>query len=593
MASDGLYNDDYLAGSSQSGTKASDVQRMRQRLSELESQRSSWEPTWRDISTYISPRHGRFFTTETNKGDRKDLSIINNKATRAARIKAAGIMGGLTNPATPWIRFSTPDPDLNEFEPVQRWLSAYADRLLWALQRSNVYQTLHSLYGDLDYGTGCQHVEEDGERVFRAYMYPIGSFYLANSWQQRVDTVYRKFQMTAAQLVERFALDRETGEIDFSKVSARCRAAYKNNRVDHWFDVLHVKEPNRDVERGRLNVRGMPIRSCYLELGQDEVKGFLSEKGFREDPDQAPRWDVNGEDVYGTGSGHDAIGDARAIQTLERRKAQFGDKLAQPAMQLPSSMKGEPVSLLPNSLLFADPMGPAQAVRPVYEPNPVGMQVFEGSIREHEKRIDEAFGVDIWVMFANDTQGQMTATEVLRRREEKMLLMGPYLMRLDHELLDPLVDRCSSILLRRGLLPTPPREIQGQEIRVEYQSVLAQAQRAMGITSLHSLVSFTATLAQMQLAAGRPADVLDKLDMDQAVDDFHQRAGTRPEVVRSDEKVAELREGRAKEQQAQAAMQQAQQVAEVAKTASETDLESDNMASRVLTSIAGGRAAGA
>jgi hypothetical protein len=590
VANDGLYNDEYLAGSSQSGTKASAVQKVRQRLSQLESERSSWEPTWRDISAFISPRHGRFFTTDANKGERKDLSIVNNKATRASRIKAAGIMGGLTNPATPWIRYSTPDPGLNEYEPVQSWLSTLADRLLWAFQRSNVYGTLHSIYGDLDYGTGCMHVEEDSERVLRSYLYPIGSFYLANSWRQRVDTVYRKFQMTASQIVEKFCLDAETGKIDFSKVSDRCRDAYENNRLDHWFEVLHVKEPNRELVRGQLDRRGMPIRSCYLELGSDEAKGFLSERGFREDPDMAPRWDVNGEDIYGTGTGHDAIGDAKALQTLERRKAQFIDKLAQPSMQLPSAMRGEPVSLLPNSLMFVDSLGPAQAVRPVYEPNPAGLTAIEASIREHEKRIDEAYGVDIWVMFANDTQGQMTATEVLRRREEKMLLMGPYLMRLDHELLDPLVDRGSSILMRQGLMPPPPKELQGQEIRVEYQSVLAQAQRAMGITSLHSLVAFTGTLAQMQLAAGQQPDVLDKLDMDQAVDDFHQRAGTRPEIVRSDEKVAQRRAARAEQQQAQAAVQQAQQVADVAKTASETDLEGDNAASRLLQSITGGRA---
>jgi hypothetical protein len=441
MASDGLYNDDYLAGSRQEGTAAGEVQKVRQRLSVLESERSSFEATWRDISTYILPRSGRFFTTDVNKGDRKDLSIINNTATRASRIKAAGIMGGLTNPATPWIRFSTPDPDLNEFEPVMRWLSTFADRMLWSFQRSNIYQSLHSTYADLDYGTACVHVEEDVERILRAYLYPVGSFYLAQSWRQRIDTVYRKLSMTAAQLVERFGID---------KVSTRARDAYRNNLKDHWFDVLHVVEPNRSLDRGQLNKRGMPWRSCWLELGADEDMGFLSERGYREFPDMAPRWDVNGENVYGTGSGHDAIGDARALQTLERRKAQFVDKLAQPAMQLPSQMRGEPVSLLPNSLLFVDSLGPQQAVRPVYEPNPTGLTALEASIREHEKRINEAYGVDIWTMFANDTQGQMTATEVLRRREEKMLLMGPYLMRLDEELLDPLIDRSASILLRRA-----------------------------------------------------------------------------------------------------------------------------------------------
>jgi uncharacterized protein YdaU (DUF1376 family) len=94
----------------------------------------------------------------------------------------------------------------------------------------------------------------------------------------------------------------------------------------------------------------------------------------------------------------------------------------------------------------------------------------------------------------------------------------------------------------------------------------------------------------MQLAAGRSPDVLDKLDMDQCVDDFAQRAGTRLEVVRSDEKVEALRADRAQQQQAQAQMEQAQQAAEMAKTASQADLGGDNLASRVVSAVAPGRA---
>lgn len=581
MSSDGAFNDDYLAGSSLSGSSGAETQRYRQRHAQLKSERSTWDPTWHDIARYIQPRHGRFFTSDRNKGDRRDLSIVNNTATRASRIKAAGLMSGLTNPARPWFRYTLPDPELAEFEPVQRWLSLLVDRSLWALQRSNIYLALHSLYQDLDFGSAVMHVEEDSEKLLRAYLYPIGSFCLANSWRQRIDTVYREFQMTAAQLVERFGIKR---------VSSRTRDAYKNGRVDYWADVLHVVEPNRNLQLGQLNKQGMPYKSAWIELGQEESKQLLADGGYRECPFQAPRWEVNGEDVYGTGSGHDAIGDAKALQLLEKRKAQMIDRLAQPAMQGPTSLRNEPVSLEPNTLLFADAIGPAQAVRPVYEVNPAGVAVLEQSIREHENRINQAFGVDVWAMFANDPQGKMTATEVLQRREEKMLLLGPYLMRLEEELLDPLLDRTASILLRKGVMPPPPPEIQGMELRVEYQSVLAQAQKLVGIQGVRELASFAGTLAQMQLAAGAPAEALDKLDTDQMVDEYAQMLGTRPELVRPDDKVEGLRQGRAQAQAQARALQQAQAGAETAKTLADTNLEGDNVLTRMLPAVAGGRA---
>ena len=54
--------------------------------------------------------------------------------------------------------------------------------------------------------------------------------------------------------------------------------------------------------------------------------------------------------------------------------------------------------------------------------------------------------------------------------------------RLNDELLDPLIDRTFAIMLRVGLIPPPPQQLQGQSIKVEYTSILAQAQKLLGIS---------------------------------------------------------------------------------------------------------------
>jgi hypothetical protein len=553
----------------------------------LKSERSSWEALWQDINDFIQPRRGRFFTNDKNKGDRKDRKIVNNSATRASRILASGLMAGLTNPSRPWFRLNTPDPSLNEFGPVKTWLSTIEDRMRWAFQRSNIYLALHSLYRDMTFGVSAMHVEEDAQRVLRAYLFPIGSYALQNSARLRVDTIYREFQMTTGQLVERF------GE---EAVSQRVREAYARQRFDEWHEVLHVVEPNRDVKPGRMGHAGMAFKSCWMELAQTALPTnedkFLSESGFEEFPAMCPRWSTTGEDIYGAGPGEEAIGDAKALQLVAKKKLRFVERLSDPATQIPSNLRNEPVSLLPGAQVFVDPNGPASAVRPIYEPNPAGLTALEETEREHERRIEQAFYADLWLMFAETDRREITAAEINRRHEEKMLQLGPVLQRLEEELLDPLIERCFGIMYRAGMLPPPPREAQGMDLKVEYISILAQAQRLVGIQGVRELVGFVQEVAAAQHEAGMPADILDKLDTDQLVDEYANNLGTAANLVRTDEAVAQIRAQRAKAQQAQAQAEQAAALAPAAKQLSETDTSGKNALTDMLNAVGGPRAVG-
>ncbi len=546
----------------------------------MKGERATWLPTWMDINDFITPRRGRFFTADKNKGERKDRRIINNRATRAARVLTSGLMSHLTNPARPWLRFTTPDPDLNEFEPVKRWLARLVERALWVMSRSNFYLSLHGLYADLIFGTAAMHIEEDAEKVIRCYLYPIGSYCVANSSRYRVDTVYREFEMTAAQMVERFGMD---------KVSNRVKTAFSEGRLEEWFTVLHAMEPNLNYKTGKLGPDGMTTRSRWIEMGPDQSKAFLKEGGYSEFPAMCPRWSTTGEDIYGSGPGHEAIGDARALQTLEKRSAQLVDKMANPAMQVPAGLRSEPVSMNPNSHVYVDSSGPAQQVRPVYEVNPAGLAAVEEKIRQHERRIDQAMFADLWLIMEQLVVGKMTATEVVQRREEKGLQLGPALQRLEEELLNPVADRIVPIILRGGLMPPPPKELEGMELKTEFISVLAQTQKLVGIQGVQELTRQVGTMAQLQLAGGQEANILDKFDLDQAIDEISDMLGTPPALVRSDEKVEELRAQRAQAKAQQKAMAQLQQGAETAKTLGDTSLEGDNVLSRMLPAIAGAR----
>ena len=155
-------------------------------------------------------------------------------------------------------------------------------------------------------------------------------------------------------------------------------------------------------------------------------------------------------------------------------------------------------------------------------------------------------------MLANATDTRMTATEVAERHEEKLLMLGPVLERLHNELLDPLVDITFSRMLESGLVPPAPEELQGMELNVEFVSMLAQAQRAIGTNSIDRYTNTMGAIAQMK------PDVLDKFDSDAWADNYADMLGIDPELIVADKEVAIIRQQRAQAQQ-QAAQAEAQQ----------------------------------
>jgi hypothetical protein len=553
--------------------------RYMKRVSALKQERSSWIEHWRDLNDYILPRRGRFMASERNKGTKANRNIINSTATRAVRILASGMMAGITSPARPWFRLTTPDPDLAEFHTVKQWLHDAEDRVREAFAKSNIYNALPLQYVDLScFGTAPAIIDEDEEDVLRAYVIPVASYCLANSSRLRVDTMVREPQMTVAQVVERFGLE---------NCSQTVKNLYSRGSYDEWIEVVHVIEPNREQEEGREDYRGMPFRSCWFEAAANNPeKNFLQEGGYREFPVVAPRWNITGEDVYGHGPGMDALGDVRALQMLERRKAQLVDKLVNPPMKGPSSLRRDRVSLLPGDYTPVDTVTGGQTFQPAMEVNPAGVTVVSQSIAEHEERINGAFYADLWLMMARSDSSNITAREIEERHEEKMLQLGPVLERLQDELLDPLIDRAFAILQRRGELPPAPPELSGMDLRVEYISILAQAQKLLGISTVERLTGFIGSLAQT-----RP-DALDKLDVDKTIDEYAAMLGTKPDLVLTEEQVAEIRAARAQKQQAAAQGEAMAAAASGAKDLAAANMNEDNALTRLVENL-GGEAASA
>lgn len=544
--------------------------RYQRRFGALKNERSTWIDHWRDLSDFILPRRGRFLLNDRNRGTKRNDKIINNTATVAARTLASGMMSGITSPARPWFRLITPDPDLSQSADVKSWLRVVEERMRIVFARSNLYNGLAGgVYPDLGvFGTSVMIVEEDVEDVIRCYSLPVGSYCLGASSRGQVDTLYREVQMTTAQVVEKFGL---------ATSSLKVREAYERGDMDIPVDIIHVVEPNRDWKPGMADRQGKRFASCWYEQGADGDT-FLRESGYNTFPAMCPRWSVTGEDAYGSSPAMDALGDIKAIQQLERRKASIVDKTVNPPMVGPSSLKR--ASLLPGDFNAMDATG--QRFEPAVVMPPQALGAIEAMLREHENRVNSTLFADLMLMLSQSDRTQITAREVDERHEEKMLQLGPVMERLGDELLDPIIDRTFDIMMAAKLLPPPPKELEGVELRVEYISVMAQAQKMLSVSGIERGVGFVGNLA-----AAKP-EALDKLNVDKIIDEYFDSLGVKPDLVNTQDMVDQARAGRAQQQQAAMQQQQMLAAAQGAKTLSEADTSGPNALTQMISSLTGG-----
>ena len=565
---------------------------------QMKNERSSFDAHWRELSDFILPRRSRFFTSDRNRGDRRTRRIIDSTATIASRTLSSGMMGGVTSPARPWFRLSTPDPALGEVEAVKTWLHTVARRMITVFLKSNLYQTLPIVYKDMGtFGTGAMFIQEDFEDVFRTFPLPIGSYMIANDEKLRVRVFIREFTMTVRQIVERFGqFDPASGKIDWTNISEHIRNLWNNQHRETWIEIVHVIAPNDRYDANKLESKFRKYESVYYESGAVdgqasqlhttiEIDKFLQESGFDFFPVLVPRWEITGEDVYGTDCpGMTALGDIKQLQLGEKRGMQAIEKMVNPPMTGPSSLRQVRTSILAGDITYTDDFEGRKGFRPVHEVEP-RIRELEGKQEQVRMRIKRVYFEDLFLQLSQTDRREITAREIDERHEEKLLMLGSVLERLNQDMLDPLIDIGFEMMLRQGLIPPPPDELRGVTLKVEYISIMAQAQKLTGLVSLERFTAFVTGLA----TATEPS-VIDKLDRDQMVDEYGEVSGVPPNVVRSDEAVARMREERAKAESAAREMELVEKGARAARDLSQAKLGEDNTLDR-LTEAATGEAA--
>lgn len=541
-----------------------DLQKLKNRYSTLKNHRQLYMSLWQDISENMSPSTGWF---DKDKGEKKRTidykKFIDSTPRQAISILSSGMQSGITSPSRSWFSLALSIGQRDVPNSVEIWLSSVKNLIEDILSASNIYQCLHQLYEEVaTYGTGCMIVDPDFENVVNGITFTVGEYVLGKTAGDKIDTFGREFCKTVGETVETFGLD---------NVSDGVKQRYQNGDIDSKVTIFHMILPNVGRDAQKIDNQNMPFLSVYWEDGND--KAPLRVGGYKFFPVICPRWRTKAtSDIYGMGIGQEVLGDVKMLQEMNKEKLIGLAKITRPPLQVSSNVPGT-VNMRPDGITRFNGTTD-QAVRPVYQV-PLDMNAVEYAIAQVEQRINKAFYVDIFSMLQTITQ-EKTAREVEELHSEKLMMLGPIFEMFKMEVLDILINLIFNYALDAGIVPPAPEDIQGQELNIEYVSMVAQAQKMSGVVATNQYLGVMYNLAQAN------PSVLDNLNFDAITRKVAKMIGVEPIMLNDEEVVAQIREQRAQEQAQMAQQQQAVNELQMAKEASDIELDKNSALDKMM-----------
>ena len=508
---------------------------IKKRLDRLGQERGTWEVNWQEILDYVMPRKADVVTLRT-RGEKRTEVLFDSTAITANNLLAASLQGTLTSPSLPWFSIKLRDEELNEDRDVQLWLEDTARRMYDTFNETNFNTEVHEMYLDLcSIGTAALFVEEgskgfDTDGIHFNCLH-IAEYYIQESIDGKVDTLYRKYKLTARQAVQEFGFD---------NVGEKIQTASKE-KPDKKFNFIHAVEPTEDYERAvGKSATKLAFHSCHV---CEEDKMVVRTGGYNEFPYLVPRWSKATGEIFGRSPSFNALPDIKTLNKAVEIGLKAWAKAIDPPLLVQDDGVIGRVRMTPAGITVIRNDG---AVKPLQ----IGTNWQITDLKENQLRtaIRQAYYSD---QLQLQEGPQMTATEVQVRYELMQRLLGPTLGRFQSEFLNPLIERVFGIMYRAGALLKEPDIIQGTKIDVEYLGPLARSQRMEESVAIERLYSLAMNIAQIDPA------IMDNIDHDEAVRLRGKLLGVPKTVLRGKDDVDNMRTMRAEQaQMAQMAQEQ-------------------------------------
>lgn len=516
----------------------------------LDTERLPQESVWEELGAICFPRRGTIVQrggVQAKVNERQRIAgNFDGTAMRACQTLAYGQSSRITPSSGRWFALRPPSR-LKGNAQSERYCQKTTEALISLLANSNFYSVSNQCYHERG-GFGLSALETTSGLHGKGLHFrinPVGSFSIAENSVDEVDTFFRKFFRTPAQLFEQF------GE---ESIPPEVRVAYNDptRRNLPSEEVLHAIYPRKDRDPRKADGRNKAIASCHIHV---KSKTFLLEAGYDSMPVAVSRWQTNPYSPYGWAPADYALPEALQANFQEEMLDVLAETAAFPRILYPAGMKDE-IAFEAMGLTSFDPAAGETAIPREWL---TGGRYDIGKDRAADKKrqIEQAFFVPLFDGISRMEQNT-TATFVNAYEREQMERFQPIHSNMIREFHIPVLRRCYALGLQQGIIELPPPQMIEQDAlgafiadpEIEFTSAFAMAMEASNLSGLSAIIQTFAPLAASDptwFLPLNPATILPELMRQQ---------GQPSSFTRSEEEMAAIVQG----QQEAAQMQQAEQL---------------------------------
>lgn len=520
--------------------------------------RGIWEIHWQEVAQRVLPHYVDSFYTSQNTvpGAKRQQEQYDVTANNALLKFAAAMESMLTPASSQWHQIRPMDPNLLKIQRARLFYERVTDVMFhfryspFSGFQANRHETYMSIGA---FGTGAEYIDEfrdptrPEQKGLRYRHVPLGELYPMTNHQGQVDKVFRKFRMSLRQIQQKWP----------DKMPEGFMSRLKDKPEEEHF-VIHFVHPNLDFMPGRLDVKGKRLASHYVLM---ETQTPLHEGGYRCMPYIVPRYMTGPGEIYGRGPAMNVLAGIKVLNESKRLSLKAWHRAVAPPLLAHDDGIMDGLSVTPDAVNYGAVSADGRVL--VHALQTGQPEIAKEFMQDERMAINDAFLVTLFQILVETPQ--MTATEVLERAREKGALLSPTMGRFQAEGIGPEIEREFDLLMYQGLIPPPPPEVieAGAGYKIEYDAPLNRAMRAEKAAGGMRTFQWAAEIA----AQTQDPSVLDVFDTDSMVPELADINGMPLRWLRSPDAIAQIRQSRNADKQAQQITQALPGMAAVAKAA--------------------------
>lgn len=552
-----------------------DIKQLKKEFEVLKEERRTWDSMYQILGKYISLIKQNFEVTQ-QAGEFLMEDVFDATGTFAAHNAASALIGMLWPGTAKQAIEITPPRDMKITTELQEFYTNMTLKTVEAMDdpKANLALSFDEYMLDqMIFGTSGVGVERGTKSKLLYRPYGVKEMHIEEGKDGQVESVYLFFEWRIKRIIAEYGLD---------NVSKKIKDKYENGKLTDKAQILICIKPRAEF-KAEAGVLAMPYASYHIEWEADKL---LKESGFDELPIMVGRFRKLNYERYGRSPGSMAVPDIREANSLREAIIVATEKI----LSMPKGVMhdgifgGSTIDMSSGAINVFNSTGSVSNQPPIFDiGSPPNLPWAEARLEKLEQTIAQHFSVDRLLDF--NSRQEMTFGEAQIRNQIRNQSLSSLFSRQLSEVITPLIERSVKLLFRMGefgvvrgseeekdLLQAGvpdityvPDEIaerleEGKDVyHLVYKTQAANASRAEEYLGIMDVMNFAINGMNVD------PSLADRIDLHKAVKHITNIRGIPADVLREDDAVAEIIQGRQQQQQIEQGMMMASEAASATK----------------------------